>query len=186
MNSEALLIIEKGSPHELGMHTALQQGVNVIGRRTPQTLPDISFSNPVISRHHCIIRYDQAEWLLSDSASRHGTWLNDVRIEAEKPVALANGDRVSLSEDAAAFRFFVTGYVEQTYDLSGLSSRKQTETIGKVNNGISVDLNKLKLMVDNQPVTLSVKEWQLLSVLYKNKNKVVPYEDSSLKFGRNG
>jgi pSer/pThr/pTyr-binding forkhead associated (FHA) protein len=63
----------------------------VLGRETglPGTIDDAS-----VSRRHAHLRWDGAAVVLTDLASKNGTFVNGVRISG--PVSLADGDEVRL------------------------------------------------------------------------------------------
>lgn len=181
MESNAFLVIQKGYPYEPGTWVALEFGENVIGRGTAQTLPTIYFSNQIISRFHCIISYNQGEWRICDTKSRHGTQVNNKNIHSETPVLLADGDHINLGKDTVIFRFVNSCDADKTIDESiiiemALSKEKDVLPIGLI-----IDLERMKLMMDNKAVFLSVKEWKLLTALYKNLNKITPYETLKTK-----
>lgn len=55
---------------------------------------DVQLQDQVISRRHCQVGRRGETWLLTDLESRHGTFLNGIRIEANSPTPLFEGDRV--------------------------------------------------------------------------------------------
>jgi pSer/pThr/pTyr-binding forkhead associated (FHA) protein len=78
----------------------LHFGLNTIGRMHDN---DVVLSEEYISRRHCtIVVHHNGECELYDVASKNGTFVNDQRID--KPIALSNGDRISLSNRTLIFR----------------------------------------------------------------------------------
>jgi hypothetical protein len=57
---------------------------------------DIQLTDKTISRKHCRVVRRGLNWLLTDLESRHGTYLNGIRLEAEQPAPLADGDLVRI------------------------------------------------------------------------------------------
>jgi len=55
---------------------------------------DLSLSNSSISRQHAEIRLLDGEYVVRDMESRHGTYVNGVRVE--QPMKLKTGDRIQL------------------------------------------------------------------------------------------
>lgn len=62
-----------------------------IGRSSANDLP---LSDISISRSHAEVKVRDGEYLICDVGSKHGTFLNGVRVE--QPAALKNGDRIQL------------------------------------------------------------------------------------------
>lgn len=56
---------------------------------------DIILGAPFISNEHARIRFETANYLIEDLGSKNGTYVNGVKIN--EPVALKNGDKISLS-----------------------------------------------------------------------------------------
>ncbi len=57
---------------------------------------DIRLADPTISRRHASISREGEEWLLTDLGGANGTWLNDVRLDAQITTPLKEGDRIRL------------------------------------------------------------------------------------------
>lgn len=85
----ATLIIDVGG----ATHTVRRSGGAVtIGREPPS---QILLPEPGVSRTHLRIQYDHDHWLLTDTGSRNGTFVNGVRIEhlpITAPVTVTLGD----------------------------------------------------------------------------------------------
>ncbi len=76
-------------------------GPITIGRASEHTL---ELNDTHVSRHHATFTFSEGEvsrnstgWLLCDAGSRHGTWLNGVRVVAGRQVPLRVGDLVLIS-----------------------------------------------------------------------------------------
>ena len=55
---------------------------------------DHQLSDKTISRRHCRIMRRGINWLLTDLESRHGTYLNGIKLAAEQPAPLHDGDLI--------------------------------------------------------------------------------------------
>lgn len=53
---------------------------------------EVRLPHESVSRRHATAACRAGRWFLTDLNSRHGTFLNEVRLDAERPTALANGD----------------------------------------------------------------------------------------------
>lgn len=62
---------------------------------------DIIIDNPSVSRSHLEFRTDGSGWVVEDMGSSNGTYLDDQRISAPKPVA--QGDEVGLGKFTIVF-----------------------------------------------------------------------------------
>jgi serine phosphatase RsbU (regulator of sigma subunit) len=78
---------------EVGARTIDPPGPAILGRAGGCA---ISFEDLSVSRRHAsLIRRDE-QWYVVDLGGRHGTYLNGVRLEAERPAAAAQGDFVRI------------------------------------------------------------------------------------------
>jgi Nif-specific regulatory protein len=83
-----------------------------LGRSSKNT---ITLNDDRCSREHARIIYDQGQWILQDTGSRNGTFLNDQLIEESAP--LQTGDDIRLGHTVLRF----------THNLSKLFSHSQKE-----------------------------------------------------------
>src|SRR5262245_18860401 len=84
----------------------------IIGRGQECTLPLVEES---VSRRHASVCRRGQWWVLTDQGSRHGTYLNGVRLEPRQPAMLNDGDVISIGP--WAFRACV-GAARNTYTLT--------------------------------------------------------------------
>jgi len=70
----------------------LQPGVTTIGRSMDS---DIKIDNAGVSAHHARIIHDGNEFIIEDSASRNGTFVNGMRVSRK---TLSDGDEVVISK----------------------------------------------------------------------------------------
>lgn len=66
---------------------------NSIGR---EKTCDIVISDPGVSRDHAVLKRRERGWIIADTASRGGTFVNDLKIEEE--TALRPGDRIRIGD----------------------------------------------------------------------------------------
>ncbi len=57
---------------------------------------DHQLADKTVSRRHCRVVRRGVNWLLTDLDSRHGTYLNGMKLEPEQPAPLADGDLVRI------------------------------------------------------------------------------------------
>jgi DNA-binding winged helix-turn-helix (wHTH) protein len=170
------IVIEKGEPYETGSCIKIETEEIFIGRTSDSVAVDINFSNYLISRRHCCIRCCGDKISLYDLGSKHGTQINGNPISANVPYLLSSGDKISLAMGIVVVRFVQSGDFEKTMDFSntleiGLKSSIQP---------ITMDVEKRECFIAGRSISLTGKEWDFLSLLYKNVNKMVTYNEIKL------
>lgn len=105
------LVVVRGP--NVGQRFELKKGTNVIGRN-PEC--DIVLSVSAVSREHARIVWRENRFFLEDLKSRNLTILNDIKVEAEKPMPLGPGDKVKICD-------FLCEFVDETI-------KKPVEPIG--------------------------------------------------------
>lgn len=78
----------------------------VIGKN-PNVVDGVIGFNKVISRVHCKISLQQGEYWLTDLGSANGTFVNKIRLAANQPAIIKNGDLIRLAN--SDFKFKVGG-----------------------------------------------------------------------------
>lgn len=172
----AYLQIEQGVPHGKGICIPLNGSKFIVGRSTKLFSADISFENFLISRKHCCVKYCNSKWTISDLGSKHGTIVNDQPIVAHAEHVLKSGDKVVLASGIVIFHFIISLEIDKTLDFDRTQSVK-LEHVSTFDSQVEIDWDRMYLLLDNQVVSLSVKEWLLLELLYKQRNKLVSYEE---------
>lgn len=93
---KALAIVVRGSATEKSYDLEASQPIR-IGRGNGC---QICLSDPLSSRTHAIISYEDGHWIASDADSRNGTLVNEKKISQ---VVLANGDRIRIGSTELLF-----------------------------------------------------------------------------------
>ncbi len=91
------LVIERGQ--EKGFSFSLKPGQPAVIGRDPAN--QVIISDPASSRRHFQIRQDGGHWMISDLGSRNSTYVNEEKLETERPLAF--GDRVQVGETVFSF-----------------------------------------------------------------------------------
>ena len=172
----AYLQIEEGTPYGKGTYIPLDENSFIVGRSTNSFSADISFENLLISRNHCCLKYCNGEWNISDLGSKHGTSVNEQPIAAHKGYMLKSGDKVVLASGIVVFRFVISLEFDKTLDFDRTQSMKIKDALA-FDSHVEIDFARMNLLVDNQVISLSVKEWLLLESLYRQRGKLVSYEE---------
>ena len=88
-----------------GKTTPLEKATTVLGRHGE--LSDVVVPHDSVSRRHAAIVHREDESFLYDLGSTHGTFLDQARIEANRPVRLDPGARIKVGTAPATFVFRV-------------------------------------------------------------------------------
>lgn len=174
----AQLLLERGASYEKGVCFALSRRKTILGRATIAFKPDLSFNSLLISRQHCYIEHCEEEWTVSELGSRHGTSLNGNRLEPHRLYSLKNGDKIGLASSVILLRFILASEFEKTLDFDRTQSLHTADSSPKSLSvgSLFIDAEKRVVWVDQEEVSLSVKEWSLLELLYTQQNKLVSYD----------
>src|SRR5947209_7151568 len=78
-----------------GQRFELKKGINSIGRN-PDC--DIVFPVSAVSREHARIEWRDNKFYLEDLRSRNDTYINDNKIEPNRPTPLGTGDRIRICD----------------------------------------------------------------------------------------
>jgi len=82
-------------------------GVNTIGRESGA---DVLINHPTVSRRHAQIAYIRQHYVLHDSSSKNGTFVNGSRLEPDKVLVLNPNDRIRFGKGMVyIFQVYPTG-----------------------------------------------------------------------------
>jgi len=118
---------------------------------------DIVITGKRVSREHTRVRREGWRVILEDLNSTNGTYLNDERVLA--PVQLRDGDRLGIGGVALVF-----------HDLD-VTHRDQLLP------ELELDLAAATVRVNRQPVSLTHKEYLLLTYLFERRGQVCSKDD---------
>jgi len=83
-----------------GRSYRFHQDVTTIGRINGN---DLVISERTVSRRHARLWFDNGRWLLEDLQSANGTLVNNMRIHAQQPVILNDGDIINFGDEIVVF-----------------------------------------------------------------------------------
>lgn len=138
------LVVVKGPT--VGQRFELKKGTNVIGRN-PEC--DIVLSVSAVSREHAKIIWKNNRFFLEDLKSRNLTILNEIKVEADKPMPLGQGDKVKICD-------FLCEYVDETIPVFQKSEEEESGTVvssvqagaGSVNVLAAQPAERLRLLLE--------------------------------------
>ncbi len=121
----------------------LAHGVASIGR-----LPDnlIQVDNLAVSGHHARIYWDAGRYIVEDSQSLNGTYLNQQRIAT---AVLKNGDEILIGKHTLVFR---DGAAE---DLAEATAPGVARAVPNIDSTVMLDGRKMKEMAARSPASAS-------------------------------
>lgn len=178
-SQNAILIIEQGEPHAVNTQVNLNQCDIILGRPWKMNHPDIAFTNPLISRKHAMIKFENNHFVIIDLASKHGTKVNNINLEPHYPFTLHYGDSIDLSKGIAILTFGAIHDSEEdtTVDLVKFNESRLISTPTK----LEINLERREVILNGRPLNLSGKDLDLLLELYINRNKAVSYDHIRVK-----
>jgi len=171
--NQAFITVKKGDAGDAGKIFTISKVSTVIGRRTPQYVPDIELNDEVVSRRHLEIVVRDGKYLLQDLGSTNGAMLDGDRISAGKLYPLKHNSRIGLGADGdEGHVVIVFKESESTNVLTG--EKKKAVSKGKAAEvaWLKIDEKKKEAGVDGQQVKLSRKEYDLLVYLHGNAGQV--------------
>jgi len=124
MNTSSCLIVERGTPFGKGEVIPLHSMPITLGRTGKEWEPDISFNNAFVSRQHASIYYENGQYYIKDLNSKHGTYLNEQRLEPNHSAPLKESDKISLAKDIIILSFSSSN-LEETLELTILAMEEQ-------------------------------------------------------------
>ena len=103
----------------------LDESVVSIGRLVSN---DIFLEDPFVSRHHCVIRTEDDEYMIEDLNSANGTYVNDERVKAG---SLREGSLIEIGASRFLFRLqYSEGAIASSQNLVvAENGRSQSEEI---------------------------------------------------------
>lgn len=126
----------------------------IIGRAVEN---DIVVTSRRVSREHARVERQGQRIVLVDLGSTNGTFLNDERVLA--PVELRDGDNVSIGDVVLAFHDPESTFLETPFPE------------------LEVDVGAGLVRVDRRVISLSPKEFALLSYLHEHRSQVCSKDD---------
>ena len=176
METEAILVVQKGDPHENGKVLVLHSGKTLLGRSWGDSSPDVSFDDPRISRNHAEINFDNGQFSICDLPnSKHGVEINGEPLDKGTLRVLRHNDEVSLAKGTVVMRFCYQSEEGMTLDFDGFSLG-ESEGIQEM---IVVDEDRREVMVRGEELRprITGNEFELILLLYKNQGKAVTHEN---------
>ena len=171
----AALIVEKGT--EAGKTVLLERDTVILGRgQTGEG--SISFDNPFVSRTHAQIHYEKDSFWLRDLGSTNATWLNGKLLEKLVDYRLNNNDIIELARSSVVLRFYQG---DSTIELTG------EERIALSEPPVRVDIEARDVWVEGIKLVppLAFRDFELLSILYRNMGKACSKDDLAKSWGEN-
>jgi pSer/pThr/pTyr-binding forkhead associated (FHA) protein len=165
---DAFLIVEKGEPHGVGEALPLLRGQVLLGRDSLDDQRGFFFFSPFVSRRHAMLEFKDGSHFLTDLESRHGTGVNDEQLTPGEPRKLRDRDRISLARDAVVLIYATAAPVgRETWDYPEPQPDPQ----------LILDPDRREVILDDKPLPLSGKLYDLLALLYENRGRAVSTHD---------
>ncbi|MCI3921012.1 FHA domain-containing protein [Paenibacillus sp. TRM 82003] len=173
----ACLYVIRGEPYRSGACVNLSAEETVAGRSSDQAIPELTFTNPFISRRHLSIRKENDRAVLYDLGSRHGTELNGVRLAPHTPYALKNFDTIRLAKGMTVLHFSYR-FVDHTLEIEPLSATLQMDVPAPAT---TIAWEKRECVVEGERIPMSEKEYRLLYALHEQADRLVSLDEIKSK-----
>jgi hypothetical protein len=154
------------SPPEAYLVVITQTGQREVHRveRSSMTLgrgadSDLMLANPRVSRCHACLTWDGERFLVQDLGSKNGTRINGTPVATPTPIA--DGDTLELADSRLQFQ---------------TSAPTVTVVLEPRAAAISLDPSRHEVRVRGEPVSLTPKEYRLLTLLFRQGGAVVSHE----------
>jgi DNA-binding winged helix-turn-helix (wHTH) protein len=171
--NQAFIMVKKGDAGDAGKIFTISKANTIIGRRTPQYVPDIELNDEVVSRRHLEIVFRDGKYLLQDLGSTNGSMLDGDRIAPGKLYSLKHNSRIGLGFDGdEGHVVIVFKESESTNVLTGDKKKAASKGKAAAVAWLKIDERKKEARVDGQQVNLSRKEYDLLLYLHGNAGQV--------------
>ncbi|MCG7410486.1 winged helix-turn-helix domain-containing protein [Paenibacillus sp. ACRRX] len=176
MKHQACLVVRKGEPFLSYEVIPLSQENTVIGRHGSQGEPDIAFHNAFVSRQHASVFKRNNQYYIADLGSKHGTEVQGIELSPHVPVQLSESDSILLAKGMVELEF--THVVPDfTLEFEAILSPEIPKVMPSSVDHFVLDVDRQFCMVLGQEVSLSVKEWALLDLLYQHRTMFVSNKD---------
>lgn len=171
--NQAFITVKKGDAGDAGKIFTISKANTIMGRRTPQYVPDIELNDEVVSRRHLEIVFRDGKYLLQDLGSTNGSMLDGDRIAPGKLYLLKHNSRIGLGFDGdEGHVVIVFKESESTNVLTGDKKKAVGKGKAAAVAWLKIDERKKEARVDGQQVKLSRKEYDLLLYLHSNAGQV--------------
>lgn len=135
---------------------------------------DIIVDHPLASRRHARLEYDANGFAVRDLESTNGTYVNGERIDGSR--LLYNQDRIWVADTEIVFN---DPEVTQKGPLPAeLLARTQAQAVPATEEALRLDTRTKEVFIQSRRLDppLTVKEFQLLELLYNHKGEVISKE----------
>lgn len=131
---------------------------------------DIIIDHPLASRRHARLERDENGYVVRDLESTNGTYLNGDRIEGARP--LRNQDRVWVADTEIIFN-------DPEATQKGPLPLEILKRVQASEEGLRIDSRAKEIYIQGKLLSppLTVKEFQLLELLYSHKGQVISKDE---------
>ncbi|MCM3718244.1 FHA domain-containing protein [Fictibacillus phosphorivorans] len=181
MKQSLYIRIEAGDPYDTGSLIPLKpEGEYLtIGRSAHTHETDISLLSPYVSRNHAEIFIQDGKSFIRDLDSKHGTELNQVKLDPNVPKEIHSGDVISLAKGVVLLTYLNTETEESELTMEFTSPIEPPEK--KITNGLHIIPERRQISIDGEPLFLSGKHTDLLVLLYRKKNQAVSSDEIKIQ-----
>ena len=171
----AFIVVEKGNQSDVGKKYLLGGNSLLIGRKTAENNPDISFNDEFISRRHAEICFDVNSYKIRDLNSTNGTSLDGQYIEPEKFYPLNDNATIGLGISSGSIQILLRFRMSLSIPTTRLKNTNIPEV--SIVSWLRVGEKLGELWIDEKQVNLPKKEYEFIICLYKRAGNVCTREE---------
>ncbi len=165
----AFVIVEKSDAEHVGKRFPVAERPVIIGRQTPEYMPDIIVGDDYVSRRHAEITFLEGRFLVRDLGSTNGTTLDGQQLDPERHYPLRHDSVIGLGISAGGARVLLRFKVSPTVSTTRLRVGQEKP----VSPGwLRVDEVAGEVWVDEKRMVLSRKEYDLIVFLHDRAGKI--------------
>lgn len=163
------IVVDTAGQKGHGSFHYLEQGKSIIiGRHTGMDHAVLSIYNQLVSKQHCCVHRVHNEIYVEDLGSKNGTELNGHRLVPHQKYLFTFEDCLTLVNGLVGLQLEISSDLEETreYLISDLLVREV-----RLNDHLQT------ILVDDDNITLSKKEYQLFKLLHSRLDHFVTKEE---------
>ena len=171
----AYITIEKYIQSDVGKKYSLGENTTLIGRKTAENNPDISFEDEFVSRRHAEICFNANSYEIRDLKSTNGTSLDGVSLEPERFYPLKDNVTIGLGITSGVAQVLLRFRTSLSIPTTRLTNTN-IPTLNPV-SWLKIGEKLGEIWIDGKQVSLTKQEYKFMTYLHKRAGNVCTREE---------